>query len=1099
MPRRFLASGKHDLTRATMKWTICAVVLCGFAALWFSGSSELAAQTPLASGASAEAGSTPTELRDPTELEDQATRVMSRYCVSCHGTDKQEGDVHLGSLETIDEVDRQSLFGIIQDVIHLSEMPPEDAKQPSDTERKILLQWVKSKLTGKAAKALAEKLLRFEYGNVVDHQELFSGENANLPGYTADRRWLISEFIFNERINRLLDYQPTRTIYGTSHQVQGDSGIHWSPKTERGNKFRRTITNPYLLPEKTGVRYSVHDRLTTGHLLTMVGNAKRVAGHMTSEATMKTHYPAMYALMKSELDHRETMRSREQFLRTFSFMERLLEEIYGDEHETLLPELVRTEVPYPGPPKHSTNGIQKRHENLEFLERFDREDIRAILQGIATHKQTAFKVDINTDDYQLDHKGNPVWAPYSDADRTEFDKIVLQCERDWYMEGVTDYRIRNRIVTMKLFYDTWDMNRLYSHIENGNFEAPKYAPLSDAEMTLVTSAIKKHRKQGDRQQQIIEKCLTDWDASFKVEHEATSDADATRVKQLIIELYARIFEREPTDLEIRKNVEQYNLYLGKLYRQQATAKLIESMILSTEFAYRTEFGEGKPDKHGRRMMSPRDASYAISYALTDSSPDEQLRKAVAEGRLSSREDYEREVRRMLNRREQWYIVDENVQAANLNASATNQPIRKLRFFREFFGYPKALKVFKDDSRFGAGRHEQAVSRLIDEADLLVEYILEKDEHVIEELLTTNKFFIYHSGDNEAMQSGANQLRKVYEYFRKFDWETWEPDDIAPHKSFMLTIWEFRKVRGGDDKSLLTALKRIMPALELHFSEGQANGMPYMKMGMGFWHGGNVVGRTGQQMRGEQVTSYWNLDWKTWDYPPQQPASIPNRKGILTHPAWLIAHSQNLETDPIHRGKWIREKLLAGTIPDVPITVDAVIPPDPHKTLRQRMENRTGDNYCWRCHQKMDPLGFPFEIYDDFGRFRTEENLEHPDNLIKEAKRGETNEFGASLPVYKTLPVDPRGVLQGTGNATLDGNVEDAFDLIDRLAKSDKVRQSIIRHAFRFFLGRNETLSDAKTLQEADKAYLASNGSFDEVIVSLLTSDSFIDRVRNSKE
>ena len=94
-----------------------------------------------------------------------------------------------------------------------------------------------------------------------------------------------------------------------------------------------------------------------------------------------------------------------------------------------------------------------------------------------------------------------------------------------------------------------------------------------------------------------------------------------------------------------------------------------------------------------------------------------------------------------------------------------------------------------------------------------------------------------------------------------------------------------------------------------------------------------------------------------------------------------------------------------------ITVDAVIPPDPHKTLRQRMENRTGDSYCWRCHQKMDPLGFPFEIYDDFGRHRTAENLEHPENLIKEAKRGEVNSFGASLAVYKTLPVDPRGVLK----------------------------------------------------------------------------------------
>jgi len=253
------------------------------------------------------------------------------------------------------------------------------------------------------------------------------------------------------------------------------------------------------------------------------------------------------------------------------------------------------------------------------------------------------------------------------------------------------------------------------------------------------------------------------------------------------------------------------------------------------------------------------------------------------------------------------------------------------------------------------------------------------------------------------------------------------------------------------------------------------------------------------MRGEQVTSYWNIDWQKWDYPPVQPAAIPNRRGILTHPAWLIAHSQNLETDPIHRGKWIREKLLAGTIPDVPITVDAVIPPDHQKTLRQRMEKQTGAEYCWRCHQKMDPLGFPFEIYDDFGRYRTKESLEHPENLLKKAKRGEVNAFGASLPVYKTLPVDPRGMLIGTGDPTLDGDVEDAFDLIDRLAKSEKVRQSIIRHAFRYFLGRNERLSDSKTLIDADRVYVDSNGSFDEVIVSLLTSDSFIYRKRNSED
>ena len=67
------------------------------------------------------------------------------------------------------------------------------------------------------------------------------------------------------------------------------------------------------------------------------------------------------------------------------------------------------------------------------------------------------------------------------------------------------------------------------------------------------------------------------------------------------------------------------------------------------------------------------------------------------------------------------------------------------------------------------------------------------------------------------------------------------------------------------------------------------------------------------------------------------------------------------------------------------------------------------------------------------------------------------------------------------------------DLIDRLAKSRRVRQSIIRHAFRYFMGRNEVLSDSQTLIDAEIAYANNGGSFKSVIISLLTSDSFIYR------
>ena len=136
---------------------------------------------------------------------------------------------------------------------------------------------------------------------------------------------------------------------------------------------------------------------------------------------------------------------------------------------------------------------------------------------------------------------------------------------------------------------------------------------------------------------------------------------------------------------------------------------------------------------------------------------------------------------------------------------------------------------------------------------------------------------------------------------------------------------------------------------------------------------------------------------------------------------------------------------------------------------------------------MNPLGLPFEVFDDFGRYRTEESLEHPDNLLRKGD-GKT-----SANVYKTKPVIARGELTGTGDPALDGELGDAFDLIDRLSRSDRVRQSIIRHAFRYFMGRNEMLSDSQTLIDADRAYTESGGSFRAVIVSLLTSDSFMYR------
>jgi mono/diheme cytochrome c family protein len=184
-----------------------------------------------------------------------------------------------------------------------------------------------------------------------------------------------------------------------------------------------------------------------------------------------------------------------------------------------------------------------------------------------------------------------------------------------------------------------------------------------------------------------------------------------------------------------------------------------------------------------------------------------------------------------------------------------------------------------------------------------------------------------------------------------------------------------------------------------------------------------------------------------------------RAGLLTHPAWLLAFSDNEKNQAIQRGRWVTTKLLGGIVPDAPVEVDARLPEDKSLTLRENMRVTRAEQ-CWSCHKQMDPTGLPFEQYDLFGKFRSEEQ---------------------SRPVLTT------GEFWGR-------EVQNPVDYVHALADSPKVRQVFLRHLFRFFLGRNETPDDAPTLIDMDAAYLKSGGSLKETVLTLLTSDSFVYRI-----
>ncbi len=539
--------------------------------------------------------------------------------------------------------------------------------------------------------------------------------------------------------------------------------------------------------------------------------------------------------------------------------------------------------------------------------------------------------------------------------------------------------------------------------------------------------------------------------------------------------FARVLQRPPTAAELKQYAELTSTAIKMAGNTEGLRQMLAAVLLESEFVYRVEFGEGAPDAFGRRKLSPQEACFAIAYAIGDRNPDAALTAAAREGKLASKADYEREVRRMLaDVKYNEGLVDPALGGKNLHSLVATHP-KVIRFFREFFGYPMALRVFKDIHR-SDGYYQnpdrgssQTPGLLVNEADMFVDRIVREDKAVFENLLGSESYFVAPVEDAGKKIQGLNE---VYEHFKDTNWRTDPKNKKKPPATLSPDDLAFLRKRlnyNSTERDLDTAMTHVE-----QFRKKGLNPNPIWSYPFGI------------HMLSRHANSY-NIAPPAWEYPAQQPFKVENRKGILSHPAWLIAFSANTATDPVRRGKWVREKLLAGSVPDVPITVDAKIPDDPHKTLGERLKMVTNKEECWKCHQRMNPLGVPFEIFDDFGRFRTVESLEHPDNVVSKA----TSKYGGD--VYKTAAFVSAGSVTGTGESAVDGEVKNALDLIGRLAKSERARQSIIRYAFRFYMGRNEMLSDSQTLIDADRAYLKSGGSFKEVIVSLLTSDSFIYR------
>ena len=568
------------------------------------------------------------------------------------------------------------------------------------------------------------------------------------------------------------------------------------------------------------------------------------------------------------------------------------------------------------------------------------------------------------------------------------------------------------------------------------------------------------------------------------------DAKVTdeQMKSVIAGTFQRLVSRPPSDAELKK----YVTFLKKNIAETSDPKrsvraTLTAIYLSPEAIFRMEWGLGKTDKYGRRMLSPKEIAYSLSYALFDQGPNAggraENRKVIAQalnaGKLKTRKDVARVVNEIL--RSETYKP--------IGGKARNNVPRVMRFFREFFGYHLAVDVFKDRRRVNEHGLYHDPRRLVQDADNLIKVILREDKRVFERLLTTNEVLVLHDGDNQKL---IDQHRQQISQLRAYNEESVRRD-IARRKAGILKKPKYK----ANPKLIPPALKRIEREGKKLLAQKKAELARLLK---------NGVSLRRIKSRDYRYIRAYNLNTRTWKWPSTQPFRLPEnqRAGLLTHPAWLVAHSVNDGNAPVHRGIWVYERLLAGVIGDVPPSVDARVPEDPHKTLRERLGTLRAEA-CWKCHHKINPLGEAFEAYDDFGRFRTKHYFDQDGKLFTRSAKHVINDEGREVlrsinrdklvadGKMTTRPVNAKGSFNELGIPELRGEFDNAVEMIHAIAKTKRARQSIIRHMFRYFMGRNEMLSDSQTLIDADRAYANSGGSFKAVLVSLLSSDSFLYR------
>jgi hypothetical protein len=177
--------------------------------------------------------------------------LIAQYCEDCHGPQTAEAELDLSSHRTLADLKRHpQVWQKVGEMLDSRQMPPKDAPQPTEAERKELQQWVRSFLTAEAAaragdpgKVVLRRLSNAEYTYTLrdltgvaslDPAREFPADSAAGEGFTNTGSALVmSPALMTKYLDAAKEV--------ASHAVLLPDGFRFSPHTTRPDWTNETL------------------------------------------------------------------------------------------------------------------------------------------------------------------------------------------------------------------------------------------------------------------------------------------------------------------------------------------------------------------------------------------------------------------------------------------------------------------------------------------------------------------------------------------------------------------------------------------------------------------------------------------------------------------------------------------------------------------------------------------------------------------------------------------------------------------------------------------------------------------------------------------